>query len=98
MIWLISKILIQIKDKISYRNTDAVVCSIKYIMMESINNQNIDSKNPLCLIFNAVDVYIIDESENKYLVFSLTKRNKNVLGIYRKLWNEIKNQIKTISN
>ena len=32
-------------NKISYKNTDAVVYSIKYIMMESINNQNIDREN-----------------------------------------------------
>ena len=42
-------------NKISYKNTDVVVCNIKYIMMESINNQNIHSKNPLCLIFSDVD-------------------------------------------
>ena len=46
-------------DKISYKNTDAFVYSIKYIMMESIDNEKIDSKNPLCLIFNDVDGYII---------------------------------------
>ena len=72
--------------------------TLKKINLKYINNQNVDRKNPLCLIFNAVDACIIDESENKYLVFALTKRNKNVLGIYRKLWNEIKNQIKTTSN
>ena len=41
-------------NKISYKNTDTVVYDIKYIMMESINNQNIDSENPLCLIFSDV--------------------------------------------
>ena len=52
----------------------------------------------LCLVFNDVDVYIIEKSnEKKYLVFALTKNNKNVLGNYRKLWNEIKNQIETIT-
>ena len=62
-------------DKLSYKNTDAVVYNIKYIMMESINNQNIDSKNSLCLVFNDVDGYIIEESnENKYLIFALTKK------------------------
>ena len=52
----------------------------------------------LCLVFNDVDAYIIEESnEKKYLVFALTKNNKNVLANYRKLWNEIKNQIETIT-
>ena len=33
-----------------------------------------------------------------YLVFALAKKNKGVLGDYRKLWNEIKKQIKAINN
>ena len=66
-------------NKISYKNTDAAVYNIKYIMMESVNNQNIDSKNTLCLVFSDVDAYIIEESnENKYLAFALTRSNKKV--------------------
>ena len=66
-------------NKISYKNTDAVVYNIKYIMVDIINNQNIDSENPLCLVFSDVDAYIIEESnENKYLIFALTKKNKKV--------------------
>ena len=74
-------------DKIAYKNTDAVAYSIKCIMMGSINNQNIDSENPLCLIFNNVDAYIIEEiNENKYLIFALTKNNKKEkLEKYRKI-------------
>ena len=34
-------------NKTSYKNTDVVIYNIKYIMMESINNQNIKSENPL---------------------------------------------------
>ena len=49
--------------------------------------------------FNDADGYIIEESsENKYLVFALIKNTKKVLGIYRKLWSEIKNEIKTIND
>ena len=82
-------------NTISYKNTDVVVYSIKYIMMESINNQNIDSENPLCLTFNDVNGCIIEESnENKYLVFDSTNNNKIIFGIYRKLWNEIKIKLK----
>ena len=85
-------------NKISYNITDAVVYNIKYIMMESINNQNIVSENPLCLVFSDVDAYIIEEhNENKYFVFVLTKNNQKTLEIYRKIWNEIKNQIETIN-
>ena len=91
-------------SEISNKNIDAVVYNtvaynIKTIMMESINNQNIDLEDPLCLTFSNVDAYIIEESnESKYcLIFALTKKNKKVLGICRKLWNEIKNQIKAIN-
>ena len=52
-------------NKISYKNTDAVVCNIKYIIMESINNQNSDSEDPLCLVFSDVDAYIIEEINEK---------------------------------
>ena len=34
-------------NKISYKYTDVAVYKIKYIMMENMNNQNIDSENPL---------------------------------------------------
>ena len=85
-------------NKISYKSTDAVVYSTKYIMMEGINKQNIVSENLLCLIFINTDAYNIEESnENKYLIFALTKNNKKILETYRKLWNEIKNQTKTIN-
>ena len=63
----------------SHKNTDAVIYEIKYTMMQSINNQNIDSEIPLCLSFSDVDAYIIEcnsieESGNKYLIFALTKK------------------------
>ena len=48
-------------------------------MLESINNQNIYSQNPLCLSFSDKDAYIIEESRDKYLFFALTKKNKEVL-------------------
>ena len=78
------------KEKLSY--------NIKHFIMEIINNQNFDSENPICVIFNDLDGCIIEKSnENKYLVYALTKNNKKILGIYRKFWNEIKNQIETIN-
>ena len=65
--------------------------------MQSINNQNIDKKVPLCLSFSDVDAYIIEKSENKYLVLALTENNKKVLHAYKKLWSKTKKQIKTIN-
>ena len=65
--------------------------------MQSINNQNIDRRIPLCLSFSDVDAYIIKENENKYLIFALTKNNKVVLELY-KLWSVTKKQIKAINS
>ena len=54
-------------NKTYAKNTDTVIYGIKYIAMQSINNQNIDRGIPLCLSFSDVDVYIIEENESKYL-------------------------------
>ena len=51
-------------NKKCMKNTDAFVYEIKYITMQSINNQNIDGEIPLCLVFSDVDAYIIEENEN----------------------------------
>ena len=87
-------------DKISFKSTDGVIYNIRYITMKSLDNENIDSENPLFLIFNNVDGYIecnsIEESNgNKYLIFVSTDKNKEVLKKYKELWDEIKNQIET---
>ena len=80
-------------QKICMTNSDAVVYSIQYIMMQSINNQNIDNEVPLYLSFSDVDAYIIEENRNKSLIFALAKNNKKVFELYKKLWSEIKKQI-----
>ena len=80
-------------DKKCMKNTDVVMYEIKYIMMQSVNSQNIDREIPLCLSFNNVDVYIIEENEDKYLILTLTENNKKVLELYKKLWSEIKKQV-----
>ena len=67
------------------KNVDADIYEIKYIMMQSINNQNIDREIPLCLSFSNVDACIIEENENEYLIFALTENNKEVLELYKKL-------------
>ena len=38
---------------------------IKYIITQNIDNQNIDNELPLCLSFNDIDAYIIEENKNK---------------------------------
>ena len=47
-------------NNILYKNIDAVVYNIKYIMMQGINNQNVDTENSICLSFSDVDAYIIE--------------------------------------
>ena len=48
----------------------------------------------LCLSVSDVDAYIIEQSGDKYLIFALIKKNKEVLGDYKESWNEIKNKLK----
>ena len=64
--------------------------------MKNIDNENIDSENPLYIIFNNVNGYIIEESDvDKQLIFASTNKNKEVLKKYTKFWHKIKNQIET---
>ena len=79
-------------DKMCMKNTDVVIYEIKYIMMQSINNQNIDREISFCLSFSNVDAYLIEENENKYLIFALTENKKEVLELYK--WREIKKKNK----
>ena len=45
-------------NKISTKCTDPVINNVKYITIKSLDHANIDSENPLYLIFNNVDGYI----------------------------------------
>ena len=66
--------------------------------MKSLSQENIDSESLLSLIFNNVDGYIIKESNGyKFLIFASTSNHKKAVREYTKLWDEIKNQIKTIN-
>ena len=48
------------------------------------------------LVFNDLDAYFQCINENKYLVFALTDKNRKALENYKELWNEIKEEIRTI--
>ena len=52
-------------DKIPYKSTDAVNYNIRYITMKSLDHVNIESENPLYLIFNNVDKYIEESKGDK---------------------------------
>ena len=58
--------------------------------MQSINNQKIGKEVPLCLTFSNVDVYIIEEDRNKFLILSLRENSKKVLELHKNVWSEIK--------
>ena len=86
-------------NKISFKSNDAIICHIEYIPMKSLDNENIDSENSLYLVFNNVNGYIIDESnEDKYSIFASTDKNKEALEKYTEVWDEIKNKIEAISD
>ena len=51
--------------------------------------------SPLYLLFNDVDAYFL--SEEKYLVFSSTNKNKDILEYYKELWDTIRKEISRIS-
>ena len=83
--------------KISFKSTDDIIFHIEYITMKSLDSKNIDSANSLYLIFNYADGHIEKSEEDTYLIFASTDKNKEVLERYTELWDEIKNQIETIS-
>ena len=59
--------------------------------------KNLNSKNSPHLDFNNVDAYIEENNEDKYLVFTLTEKNKEAIKNYTELWNEMKDHIELIS-
>ena len=89
--------LISINKKF-IKNTNSVAHEIKYIITQNIDNENIDNELLFCLSFNDIDAYIIEENENKYLIFALTENNRKMFEMYKKLWGEVKKQIECNSN
>ena len=77
-------------NKKCIKNTDVAIHEIKYIITQNIDNQYIDHELPLCLSLSDVNACIIEESENKYLVFALTENNRKMLEMHKKLWSKIK--------
>ena len=65
---------------------DISINYIEYITTKSISDyEHITSVNPLYLINNDEDGYIEENDKNKYLSFSSTDNNKEVLTKYIKL-------------
>ena len=77
--------------KRSFKSTDVVICNIRYIIMKSQDDVNINSGNSFYLIFDNVDGYTENSNGDQYFIFASTDKNKNVLKNYTELWDEIKN-------
>ena len=66
-----------------------------YLFNDVTNIQNFDpSLLSIYLIFNNSTE---ESNENKYLIFASKDKSKEVLKKYTDLWDEIKNQIETMS-
>ena len=66
--------------------------------MKDSDYVNIDSVNPMYLIFGEVDCCTEEKNGNKYLTLVSTDKNKEVLIKYTELWDKIKNLIKKIND
>ena len=53
-------------DKISFKNTDAVIYNTGFITIKIFDHVNIDCEHPLCLILDNVDGCIEDSNGDKY--------------------------------
>ena len=76
-------------NHLSFRNDDALNYEIEY-------SKDCNDAYPLYLVFNDVDVYFSCVDGKKYLVFASTDKNERVLENYKKLWDEVREEIKTI--
>ena len=64
--------------------------------MKDFDYVKINNINPLYLIIGEADEFIEEKNGNKYLTLVSTDKSKEVLIKYTKLWDKIKNLIKTI--
>ena len=65
--------------------------------MENLDHVNIDSENPLYLIFNNVDGYMEESNGDKYLIFASADKSNEALIKFTELWDKIKNQMEAIN-
>ena len=92
------KILRNLKiNKTHYKGIDIYYSG--YITLKKIGDyENIHSVKPLYLLVNHASGYIEEENGNKYLLFDdSSNENKELLKKYVDIWDEIKNEIKTIN-
>ena len=68
-------------NKVFHKKTGIAIHEIKYIMMQSINNKNIDREVPLT--FSDVDGYVIKESKTKFLILALAEHNRSITAVQK---------------
>ena len=76
-------------DQLSFINDDAVNYEIEYY-------KDCNDAYPLYLVYNDLVVYFSCVDEKMFLVLVPTDRNERVLENYKKLWDEVKEEIRTI--
>ena len=76
-------------NQISLLNGKALSYEIEYY-------GNYINTYPLYFVFNDVDVYFSCVDGEKYLVFALTDKNKEMLKDYKEFWDKFKEEIKTM--
>ena len=83
-------------DEKSYKGID--IDNIGYITTKKIGDcNNIHSVNPLYLSIFHVTGYIEEKDENKYLIFSSTDENKEILKKYNEIFDGIRDEIIAIN-
>ena len=58
----------------------------------------INSVNPWYLIINKVDEYIDESNGTKNLTLDFSEKNKDTLKKYTKLWDKVKDLIRSVAN
>ena len=70
---------------------DFIVYDIKYV-------KNLNKMDSLSCVFNGLDVMFRKSGKNKYLIFSSTKKNKTMLENYTEIFDEIADQVESMSD
>ena len=70
-------------------NDNAVNYEIEY-------SKDSNDSYPLYLVFNDVDVHFLCTDGEKCLVFASTDKNEEVQKNYKKLWDEVKEELRTM--
>ena len=84
-------------DKKTYKDLD--IYNIGYVTIKKIGDcYDVNSVNPLYLRIDNASGYIEEINEDKYLVFDVRDKNKELLKRYDDVFNEIMSKIKKIDD